>query len=85
MKSDSQIRRHIKKGRQPGGKHGRKNPALFLSDKQLGTIAGDLAIQQMFGLFGTALAASSPKLREAMLKVSAIEIEPTPEPSDPPL
>jgi hypothetical protein len=85
MKSDSRIRRHIKQGRKLDGKHGRKNPALFLTDKQRGKIAGDLAIQNMFGLFGTALAASSPKLREAMLKVSAIEIDPTPEPGDPPL
>lgn len=56
-----------------------KNPARFLSDKQLGKLAGDMAIQSMFGLFGTALAASSPKLKEAMLNIATkggIEISP---------
>ena len=73
------IRKHHRKSKRV------KNPARLMTDKQLGKIAADLAIQNMFGLFGTALAASSQKLREAMLKVSAIEIDPTPEPTDPPL
>lgn len=56
-----------------------KNPARFLTDKQLGKVAGDMAIQTMFGLLGTALAESDPKLKAAMLNIATkggIEIAP---------
>lgn len=57
----------------------RKNPVSFLSDKQMGEIAGDLAIERMFGLCGLAISAGSPKLKKVMLDIAikgGVEIAP---------